>query len=208
MWTVTLKLLPVVVMGHLLGGMLIVACLSRLNLQLNQFPQTASIRWRPWLILGLIILFTQIALGGWVSSNYAGISCIGFPQCNGQWIPKLHLTQGFNLFSVVGANYQGGVLEHEVRVTIQFIHRIGALITAVYLLILGIAMFFRGFNEFKKIGFIICILVAVQFALGIVNVTHLLPLAVAVAHNGVAALLFAILFSALYFVKRENSHAI
>ncbi len=207
MWTVTLKLLPVVVMGHLLGGMLIVACLSRVNLEINHFSKTASVRWRPWLILGLAILFIQIALGGWVSSNYAGISCIGFPQCNGLWVPKLHFSQGFNLFSALGTNYQGGVLEHEVRVTIQFIHRVGALITAVYLFSLGMAILTRGVAGFRVIGLILSILVVVQFVLGIINVTHLLPLAIAVAHNGVAALLFAVLFSALYFIKRENSHA-
>jgi len=157
--------------------------------------------------LGLAILFIQIALGGWVSSNYAGISCIGFPQCNGLWVPKLHFSQGFNLFSALGTNYQGGVLEHEVRVTIQFIHRVGALITAVYLFSLGMAILTRGVAGFRVIGLILSILVVVQFVLGIINVTHLLPLAIAVAHNGVAALLFAVLFSALYFIKRENSHA-
>ena len=137
MWTVTLNLLPVVVMGHLLGGILIFACLSRFRLQMSSLVGQDLPQWRPWLILGACIVFFQIALGGWVSSNYAGISCIGFPMCNGVWFPELHFARGFNLFSPVGANYQGGLLDNEVRVTIQFIHRIGAVLTACYILILS-----------------------------------------------------------------------
>lgn len=208
MWTVTLKLLPVVVMGHLLGGMLIVACLSRLRLQISSLSGIDLPQWRPWLRLAVIIVFCQIALGGWVSSNYAGISCIGFPMCNGVWLPELHFAQGFNLFSPVGANYQGGLLDHDVRVTIQFIHRIGAVLTAVYLLMLsGLMLFKTGFSYLRAIALLIFLLVLAQFMLGILNVVYLLPITVAVAHNGVAALLLATVFSALHFTRKGQNNA-
>ncbi|MFJ1268913.1 heme A synthase [Legionella lytica] len=203
MWTVTLKLLPVVVMGHLLGGMLIVACLSRLRFQVSSLKGEDLPQWRPWLRLAVIIVFFQIALGGWVSSNYAGISCVGFPLCNGDWLPELHFAQGFNLFSPVGANYQGGLLDHEVRVTIQFIHRIGAVLTAVYVLTLALLMMLNvRFKYLKGAAFVMFILVLVQFTLGILNVVYLLPISVAVAHNGVAALLLATVFSSLHLTRK------
>ncbi|USQ14112.1 COX15/CtaA family protein [Legionella lytica] len=203
MWTVTLKLLPVVVMGHLLGGMLIVACLSRLRFQVSSLKGEDLPQWRPWLRLAVIIVFFQIALGGWVSSNYAGISCIGFPLCNGVWLPELHFAQGFNLFSPVGANYQGGLLDHEVRVTIQFIHRIGAVVTAVYVLTLAALIMLKArFKYLKGAALAMFVLVLVQFTLGILNVVYLLPITVAVAHNGVAALLLATVFSSLHLTRK------
>lgn len=208
MWTVTLKLLPVVVMGHLLGGMLIVACLSRFRLQMSTLVGTELPQWRPWIRVALIIVFIQIALGGWVSSNYAGIACIGFPQCNGLWLPNLYLSKAFNLFSSIGTNYQGGLLDNEVRMTIQFVHRIGALITALYLLILSLFMIKNTSSTYlKRAAFITLLLVIVQFSLGIMNVVWLLPIHVAVAHNGIAALLLAHVFCMLHFLKKGPVYA-
>lgn len=202
MWTVTLKLLPVVVMGHLLGGMLIVACLSRFRMQISNLLGDELPQWRPWFRLAVLIVFVQIALGGWVSSNYAGIACIGFPQCNAVWLPDLQLKQAFNLFSSIGANYQGGLLDNEARVTIQFVHRIGALVTALYLLLLSSMVLIKtNSNYLKRAAVITLILVLSQFILGILNVVYLLPLYVAVAHNGIAALLLAHVFSTLHFLR-------
>jgi len=205
MWTVTMKLLPVVVMGHLLGGILIFSCLCRLRLQLSSVRTMNLPQWHFWILLGALIVFFQIALGGWVSSNYAGIACIGFPQCNGQWLPELHFSQGFNLFSPVGANYQGGVLDNDIRMTIQYIHRLGAVVTAVYLLTLATLLLVKGRHCYLK-GFALLaiLLVLVQFALGIMNVIYLLPLWIAVAHNGVAALLMATLFMMLYLTQNSS----
>lgn len=208
MWTVTLKLLPVVVMGHLLGGILIVACLARFRVQISSLVGQELPQWRPWLRLGVVIVFLQIALGGWVSSNYAGISCIGFPRCNGVWLPVLQFAKGFNLFSAVGTNYQGGILESDVRVTIQFIHRIGAVVTALYILLLSILILLRSNSDYlKKMAMIMVVLVIIQFTLGVLNVVYLLPLKVAVAHNGMAALLLATVFSALHFTRGGARYA-
>ncbi len=202
MWTVTLKLLPVVVMGHLLGGMLIVACLSRFRLQLSSLAGIELPQWRPWVRLGFIIVFLQVALGGWVSSNYAGIACIGFPQCNGLWLPDLYLAKAFNFFASIGINYQGGLLDNEVRVTIQWVHRLGALITALYLLILSSFILVTKNTRYLKISaMVILFLVIIQCTLGILNVIYLLPIQVAVAHNGIAALLLAQIFCMLHFLR-------
>lgn len=198
MWTVTWKLLPIVVMGHLLGGVLLFSSLTCLRMQWANFLTNGLSRWRLWIALGLGIVFCQIALGGWVSSNYAGISCIGFPQCNGQWLPTLKLAQGFNLVSPVGENYQGGLLESDIRVTIQFIHRLGAIFTAVYVLALSFALLLKcPYKMLRWLAGMAIFLVLVQFALGVLNVIYLLPLSVALAHNGIAAILLATLASML-----------
>lgn len=208
MWTVTLKLLPVVVMGHLLGGMLIVASLSRFRLQISSIHGEDRPSWRPWARLALLIVFMQIALGGWVSSNYAGISCLGFPQCNGTWLPPLHFAKGFNLFSSLSVNYQGGLLDNEVRITIQFVHRLGALVTALYLLIFSILMILKSHSRQLKIAAMMTlILVFAQCTLGVMNVLYLLPINIAVAHNGIAALLLAHVFCMLHLMKRGSAHA-
>jgi heme a synthase len=202
MWTVTLKLLPVVVMGHLLGGILIFSCLCCLRLQLSAALPTSLRRWRFWLGLSVLIVFCQIALGGWVSANYAGISCIGFPQCNGQWLPALHFSQGFNLFSPVGANYQGGVLDNDVRMTIQYIHRLGAILTAIYVVSLAALLLAKVEDKNVRLYALLAILLIItQFILGVMNVLYLLPLWVAVAHNGVAALLMATLLMLFYLTQ-------
>ncbi len=208
MWTVTLKLLPVVVMGHLLGGILIFACLCRLALQFS-YEETQNLpKWRFWIWLGLILVFCQIALGGWVSSNYAGIACIGFPQCNGQWLPTLYFSKGFNLFTPVGANYQGGLLDNEIRMTIQFIHRLGAIVSATYILILSALLLKKVKNRPLRLCALLAILlVIVQFLLGVMNVVYLLPLWVAVAHNGVAALLMGLMTMMLYLSQGGFSYA-
>lgn len=203
MWTVTLKLLPAVVMAHLLGGICIFAGLCRFRLQLSPIQGQDFPSWRFFIRLACFIIFLQIALGGWVSSNYAGISCIGFPQCNGMWFPELHFSKGFHLLSPIGTNYQGGVLDTEVRASIQWIHRLGAVVTASYLLILSAFILLKSNSiMLKRAACFMTIIVLFQFVLGIMNVLYLLPLPVALAHNGFAALLLAIVFSMLHFTSK------
>lgn len=208
MWTVTLKLLPLVVMGHLLGGILIFSSLCYFRMQLSAVRQADNAVWRFWISLGLALVFCQIALGGWVSSNYAGVACVGFPQCNGQWLPALHFSEAFHLFSPIGANYQGGVLDSDARVTIQFVHRLGAMVVAGYLLILSIWLWSRSrFASLRRAALLIVCLVLAQFTLGILSVVYLLPLWVAVFHNGVAALLLASMLVMRYVVSGEARNA-
>lgn len=208
MWTVTLKLLPVVVMGHLLGGITIFSMLCYFALQCSNMKGQYNPRWRFWISLGMLIVFCQIALGGWVSSNYAGVACVGFPQCNGVWLPTLHFSKGFNLFSPIGANYQGGMLDNEARISIQFIHRIGALVTASYVLLLSALLFCRvKVQALQHLAIVVMILVLIQCLLGIVNVMYLLPLWIAVLHNGCAALLLATIMMMRYLTTKGGTHA-
>ena len=207
MWTVTLKLLPIVVMGHLLGGMLIFTCLSYFRWQLSAVKTTDLPSVRAFVNAGIVLVFCQIALGGWVSSNYAGIACIGFPRCNGQWFPLSHLAHAFNVFSSIGANYQGGLLDNETRVTIQVIHRLGAYVVTTYVLGLSSLILIKAKARALRITAIVAVgLVALQFLLGVINVLYLLPLWSAVAHNGVAALLLGSMVSMRYFTTKGVAH--
>ena len=202
MWTVTLKLLPVVVMGHLLGGLTILSSLWWCYLSLKKPSSSPQDQlFKPWVILGGIIVFCQIALGGWVSANYAGISCVGFPSCNGKLIPELDMQKAFNVKAPVGNNYQGGLLESTPRITIQFVHRIGAMITFSYILLLSLTMIIRGSRTLKILAGISLTLVMIQFALGVINVVRLLPLSIAVAHNGFAAMLLLSVLALIYHVR-------
>ncbi len=210
MWTVTLKLLPVVVMGHLLGGMLIFACLCYWRWQLTPTPSASSKLTKGWLVaanVAVLIVFCQIALGGWVSSNYAGIACIGFPRCNGLWVPPLDVVKGFNVFSTLGPNYQGGVLSSPVRTTIHWVHRLGAIITLTYLLALAGSLWRFSKNKSIKLwALVVAGLVLWQFSLGILNVLLWLPLWVSVAHNGFAALLLGATVSLRYKIASGGGH--
>jgi heme a synthase len=208
MWTVTFKLLPVVVMSHLLGGVLIFGVLSYLCWQFSEVGSLNMPKFTRWVNFGLVIVFLQIALGGLVSANYAGIACIGFPKCNGALIPTLDFTKAFDLFPGIGANYQGGILDNTSRVTLQFVHRLGAIVTAIYVMILASSLFFSTRSRaLKFVAFSALVVVLTQFSLGVLNVVYLLPLWIAVAHNGFAALLFSLMVSLRYLVSKGEIDA-
>lgn len=211
MWTVTMKLMPLVVMTHLIGGMLIFSLLCLFRTQLTEIKPLKAPKWSFWVKLGLALLSLQIALGGWVSSNYAGIACIGFPTCNGQWVPHMDIYEGFNLqhmLNQMGMNHQGGLLESSARVAIQFVHRFVALVTALYLIILSIVGIAKNTQKHPKpvlfwLSILVILLVLVQLSLGVINVLYLLPLPIAVAHNGIATLLFASMLIFVFLVRKE-----
>jgi heme a synthase len=206
MWTVTLKLLPIVVMGHLLGGIGIFCILGLLFMRVRSTRRDILPQYKPWLLLGMVLIFFQIALGGWVSSNYAGIACIGFPQCNGKLLPEFDFKAAFNIFSNIGFNYQGGLLQGAARATIQWVHRVFAVIVTLYILCLSISLLRQSLTMpiKKAIVMLLCCLV-VQWCLGLVNVMYLLPLWAAVLHNGVAAVLL-LMFLRLRDLCIRNVH--
>ncbi len=129
MWTVTLKLWPQVVTAHLLGGFTTLALLFLLALRLSgrfaarRYPAAT----RGLAGLALLLVIGQIALGGWVSSNYAAVACIDLPTCHGEWWPRMDFANGFHLTQHIGPNYLGGQLDSDARTAIHMTHRIGAL---------------------------------------------------------------------------------
>ena len=196
MWTVTLKLWPQVVTLHLLGGISIFSLIWLLALRLRDQPWAlTATTWhklntfKPWLIAGVVILFAQIALGGWLSSNYGAFACSDFPRCQEQWMPPMAFREGFDILQSVGPNYLGGLMTSEARVAIHWVHRVGALVTFLYLSGFCLGLFFVGDRRVSRMAVIIFGVLLAQVGLGISNVLLAIPLPVAVLHNAGASVL-------------------
>ncbi len=194
-WTVTLLLKPAIVTLHLLGGMAIVALLAwlsgrHLGLPGAQRPAQARAL-RPWAALGVPVLLVQIALGGWVSTNYAGLACVDFPTCHGSFQPDMDFEHGFHVFRELGMTAAGEPLSNAALNAIHWTHRLGALVVLLYLGFVGLwAIRVPGLRAY---GTVLVAALLSQVILGIANVLAMLPLALAVAHNAVAGLLLAVL---------------
>ena len=205
MWTVTLLLKPLIVDAHLLGGMTILSLLFWETLRTVDAGKTA----KPitngvaskWVLLVIGIVFVQIALGGWTSANYSALVCTDFPKCQGRWWPEMNFKEAFVLWRGLGVDYEGGVLEGTARTAIHVSHRIGALVTFLAVSLLAIYSITRGSRRIRFAAAFVGIALLLQVALGIANVLMLLPLPVAVAHNGVAALLLLSLVNLLYLSR-------
>jgi cytochrome c oxidase assembly protein subunit 15 len=194
MWTVTLKLLPQVVTLHLLGGMSVLATIFLLILMRRQEQQPLSPS-KPKILslLVLVLLSGQIALGGWTSSTYSGLACTDFPTCDGQLLPTLKMEQAFHLTEFSDRNYEGGLLEPEARVTIQYVHRVVAL--ALFLAILTLFFRLRQTELYKTRANILLGLTLLQITIGISTAIMMLPLSLALLHNtGAALLLLAVVY--------------
>jgi len=190
MWTVTLLVKPVIVMGHLLGGLATLSLLLLLLLRLSGKRLVVVEGKRRVKVLaqvGLIVLVMQIALGGWTSTNYAALACPELPTCfDGSWTPDVDYKEGFVLWRGLGVDYEYGVLSNQARAAIHWVHRVGAGVTTLLLILLAYFLLRIGAKkEFTML--LVCLLV--QLTLGVLNVAFSLPLAIAVAHNAVAALL-------------------
>ena len=206
MWTVTWLLKPIVVMGHLLGGLLTFALLAWTAWRATDRPirLADARRMRVLLSIGLGLLALQIALGGWTSANYAALACGNdFPKCVGQWWPPTNFREAFVLWRGIGVDYEGGVLDGQSRIAIQLAHRIVAVLVFGHLL----AVAFRLVRTPGMLawGVTLAVLVCAQVALGIANVKLGLPLHVAVAHNAGAVLLLFVLVSLLARVRAPEA---
>ena len=204
MWTVTLLLRPMIVVAHLLGGFAVLALLWWLWLD-RWFAQHHQLHApKPFYkitIAAVILLLVQITLGGWTSSSYAALACVDFPLCQGQWLPDADYR---GIFQFGGAsNYEYGVLDNPQRTAIHFFHRLGALIVATFFVIFLARLLVKGARLIKQVALGIAALLVVQIGLGISNVLFSLPLAVAVLHNAVAALLLLSLLLLLRVLKSE-----
>lgn len=205
MWTVTQLLKPLVVSAHLLGGMATLSLLLWLWLRERGRASHAYFarvdHLRGSVALGLSLVVTQIALGGWVSTNYAALACTDFPLCQGVWVPPMDFGHGFTLHRELGETASGDLLPMTALTAIHWVHRVMALIVFLYLGWLVLRL--QRTPGYACIGMAIGGLLVLQVALGISNVLLSLPLAVAVAHNAGAALLLASLVWLNYRVLRR-----
>ncbi|WP_324780193.1 COX15/CtaA family protein [Thiobacillus sedimenti] len=192
MWTVTQLLKPVIVSSHLLGGMTTLSLLTWLWLRERRRPVLGARRGealRGAAFLGLLLVAVQIALGGWVSTNYAALACPDFPTCHGAWLPPMDFEQGFTLHRKLGETATGALLPLTALTAIHWTHRVMALLVTLYLGWLVVRLL-RTPGQ-ATMGGVVGALLTLQVSLGISNVVFSLPLPVAVAHNAGAALLLS-----------------
>lgn len=206
MWTVTLLLKPLVVSAHLLGGLTTLSLLwwTLLRLWWPEAPDRVTSVAPSLAIFAICVLGLQIALGGWTSTNYAALACTDFPQCHGSWWPIMDFREAFVLWRGLGVDYEHGVLDGPARIAIHYTHRIGALVTTVIVLWIGLRALRSRNSRLRQCGALALMLLTVQIALGISNVRYGLPLPIAVSHNAVAAALLLSLLAVLYFAKRPG----
>ena len=185
--TVSLKLLPIIVTGHLFGGFITLSLFFYLFLNTTSGIKNHNIGHLK--VLGGVALFAlivQIFLGVWTSTNYASLACADFPTCQGKFIPEMDFREGFNLAQEVGPNYLFGLLDNEARVAIHYSHRISAIVLTIIFLILISRLWF---SSAAPLASTLGVILITQISLGIMNVVYVLPLYIAIAHNLVAALL-------------------
>ena len=201
MWTVTMLLKPAIVTSHLLGGMAILGSLLWLALSQLEFaaePQSRSIRSYAAVALGVLVV--QIALGGWVSANYAALACPDLPGCLGQAAPKMNFADAFHVLRELGRTGDGELLPLDALVAIHWTHRMFALrVTGVAGVLVWKAFSVQGL---RAIALAVGGLVVLRVSLGIANVALGLPLALAAAHNAGAALLLGALVVLNFFAFR------
>src|SRR5688572_13025910 len=202
MLTVTWLLKPLIVTGHLLGGLATFALLlwTYLSMRATTRPVNghtvlegnlvaeSGTRARTLASLAGAALFVQVFLGGWTSSNYAAVACPDLPRCQNEWVPEADYHDAFVIWRGLGINYAGGVLDHPARVAIHFTHRVGAVVASVLLLLAAFAAFRLGPVP-RWAGVLVIAALALQIAIAVFMVLRAFPLGLAAAHNAGAALL-------------------
>lgn len=204
-WTVTMLLKPAIVTSHLLGG---VAILSLLILLLATQSGVGKLGERiiapaglkVFAVVAAIVLFMQIVLGGWTSTNYAALACVDLPTCNGKWVPEMDFANAFHIIRPLGVGPDGELLTIDALRAIHWMHRLGAIV--VVLVVGSFAWRLVKTESGQRVGRMLGVMLALQILLGLSNVWFSLPIWVSVAHNGLAALLMALMVVTIYRMNR------
>ena len=206
--TVTMKLFPLIVTLHLMGGMVLLGLLT-LQVQRHRLmtQRSQAILLQPLLygatLLGLGLLLLQVMLGGWVSTNYAVLACNTFPQCQDSWWPLMNFEQGFTLWRHLGLDAQGEVLTFESLTAIHYVHRLAAYVVLLYLTALAFAL--RRVIALKIPVKLLWLCLCLQLVTGLSNVIFDWPLVAAVLHTGGAAALVVVLIWILTGARASRS---
>ncbi|MDO4591311.1 MAG: COX15/CtaA family protein [Comamonadaceae bacterium] len=209
--TVTMKLFPAIVTLHLLGGLflLVLLCVQAVGHQqsvMHQQPTPISgpLRAGLWLVFGL--LFAQVALGGWVSTNYAVLACTTFPDCNGSWWPAMDFAQGFEIWRPLGLLSDGSHISFAALTAIHYVHRLAAYLVLAAVVALALAL--RRHPALAGQRKWLLGLIALQFLTGLSNVVLDWPLVAAVLHTGGAAALVTVMTWALASTRTRSALAL
>ncbi|MFZ5567772.1 MAG: COX15/CtaA family protein [Pseudomonadota bacterium] len=194
--TVTMKLFPAIVTLHLLGGLLLLALLALQAVRYAQLYSPSATRPLPARLhtlmrIGLALLTLQIALGGWVSTNYAVLACTEFPTCQGSWWPEMNFAQGFEIWRELGLTAAGEHVSFAALTAIHYVHRLAAYLVIAVLVLLAWRL--HALPAWRGPARWLAGLLLLQFLTGLSNVVLDWPLLAAVLHTGGAAALVVLL---------------
>lgn len=200
-WTVTLKLQPIIVTIHLLLGMTLLGMLSWLAAAQGRHApiDPAAGKLKTPALIAFVLLAIQIALGGWVSTNYAVLACTDFPLCQGAIVPDMDFHHGFTLWRHLGKTATGDYLPFSALTAIHWVHRSFAFIVIAF--VVWLALKAIRIDGLHKTARWLLVVVATQLITGLATIYLKWPLAVAIAHNGGAALLVVLLLMLNYKVR-------
>ena len=208
-WTVTMKLFPLIVTMHLLGGLVLLTLLRAQSIMhaVPKTSQNSSFQALPrtlwWCTVGVFLaLWLQIVLGGWVSTNYAVLVCTGFPSCQGSLWPAMDFQQGFTLWRSLGETGDGGNISFQALTAIHYVHRLGAYV--LFLMVLALSAVLYRFPAFRTQALWLAGLIVLQAATGMSNVVLGWPLLAAVAHTGGAAALVIVMTGVIFASVRAG----
>ena len=198
--TVTMKLFPAIVTLHLMGGLVLLALLcvqvarqSQWRTGLRPAPVSPAVRALMWATFALLMV--QVALGGWVSTNYAVLACNEFPRCQNSWWPDMNFEQGFQIWRRLGFTQDGEHISFAALTAIHYVHRMMAVI--VLLAGAALAWVLNGINGMRIPSRWIAALMGLQLATGLSNVVLDWPLLAALMHTGGAGALVVVMTWAL-----------
>ena len=203
--TVTMKLFPAIVTMHLLGGMVLLALLRAQSVRYAQvhdktLPTVLSDASRRFVMTAFGLLWLQIALGGWVSTNYAVLACTDFPGCQGSLWPAMDFNQGFTLWRELGLGTDGAYISFQALTAIHYVHRLTAYVVFAVLLMLAYKL--NKVPAFRNQARWLAGLAFLQVATGLGNVVLGWPLLAAVGHTGGAAALVIVLTSIIFSTQK------
>ena len=206
-WTVTMKLQPAIVTTHLLGGisLLLLLAWSAMREQGRPTVGTDAASLRPLALASFALLAVQIALGGWVSTNYAVMACPDFPLCHGRLVPDMDFAHGFTVWRDLGMTGVGEPIPFQALVAIHWAHRkMAYVVLAVLVLLAWRAWSIDGLRGPARL---LAVLLVVQALTGLSNVVLQWPLVLAVMHNGGAAALAVVLLAFNFRLAGAAAHA-
>lgn len=207
--TVTMKLFPAIVTLHLLGGLVLLALLRAQSVAYGQRadatgkpPRILGVGLWRWVLASFAALWIQIALGGWVSTNYAVLACTDFPACHQSFWPAMDFRQGFTLWRSLGSGEGGGYISFQALTAIHYTHRLTAY--AVFALLLALSIKLHRLPAFRQDARWLGGLILLQAVTGISNVVLGWPLVAAVAHTGGAAALVVVLTGVIFSSRLQT----
>jgi len=208
--TVTMKLFPLIVSLHLLGGMLLLVLLMLQFVRQRHANNPTSLQAVPvWLYLLMLFCFLsvliQTGLGAWVSSNYAVLACDTYPMCQNSWWPDMNMDKAFELWRGLGLDEDGQALPFQALTAIHMVHRWHALVPAFLLLLVAAGCLQTGLKNPARW---LTALLFLQFATGISNAVLGWPILAALLHTGSAAALLLVLTWTLASTRPRRSDRI